>query len=124
MRLTRLVLILSVLSLPCSAIAGDAKIAKLVAKLRKDPVWMSGSYPQLDLPKRATPAQVVAAFLDMVGFDAGHIKRYRIRAIEKIVVWEGYGEITFVRISSDLGDKIIAMQYHYGEWWTKALRVS
>ena len=114
-----LLLILSLACLSHSAVAGATKIARLVAKLHKDPLWMSGTFPELGLPRSATTAQVVARCLEMIRFDPGHIKRYEIRAIEK-VPWQNLGEITFVRITSDLGDKIIAMQYKdTTRWWTK-----
>jgi hypothetical protein len=108
-------------ALSLSASAADSKIARLMARLSKDPMWISGAFPLLELPRSASTVQVVARCLDMTGFDAGHIKRYQIRAVEKLPWGDEPAGLTAVRITSNLGDKIIVMHYERGStgWWTK-----
>src|SRR2546423_594817 len=98
----------------------NPKIAKLVAELSKPPIRIDGGFPIIELPRSATPSQVVARCIEMTGFDAGHIKQYKIRAIEKVPPYDDTGDLTAVLITSDLGDKIIFMHYegHRTGWWT------
>jgi hypothetical protein len=115
--------ILLLLSVSFSAPAANPKIAKLVAELSKQPMWGSGGFPLIHLPKKASVTRVVARSVDMHGFDAGHIKRYNILAIEKVPLLDepGTGKLTAVLIASDMGDKVIFMRYEGGwvGWWTK-----
>ena len=123
MRSIQLLLVfIAALTLPYSAEGGDSKIARLVADLRGDPMWRSGTFPGVDLPPTASIAHVVASCLDAIIFDDGKVKHYSIRAVEKIPWDNNY--LTFVRIASDHGEKIIVMRYvdrRFG-WWTKLLR--
>jgi hypothetical protein len=115
--------ILLLLSVSFSAPAANPKIAKLVAELEKDIMWASGGFTPLHLARSASITQFVARSVDTFGFDAGHIKRYKILAIEKVPQLDepGVGKLTAVLIASDMGDKVIFMRYEGGwvGWWTK-----
>ena len=115
--------ILLLLSVSFSAPAANPKIAKLVAELSKEPMWASGGFPLIHLPKKTSVPKVVARTVDGLGYDAGHIKRYNILAMEKVPALDepGVGKLTAVLIASDMGDKVIFMRYEGGwvGWWTK-----
>jgi len=98
----------------------DGSIERLVARLDKSPLWRNGHFPKVDLPSSATPEEVAARVFDASLFDKGNKVKSR-RTLEAREVKVGGRDYTAMRVETDLGTKIVLMQYE-GErtgWWSR-----
>jgi len=97
---------------------GDA-IDTLVRRLASDPMWMNGLAPTIDLPRSATPAQVVATALQLGGFTQGRGKPFRIIANRAVRIDRETADYEAVLVETALGRKIVLLSYASNGWWTR-----
>jgi hypothetical protein len=118
-------LLLSTKALAQDARPGPAtgKIDTLVAELSKNPLWINGIAPHVSLGSDASPSQVLHRWAEVMRFDGERIRDYKIVEIRDVVIppdGSGSPKMTAVLIESNAGPKIVLMQFHGKDWWTRA----
>ena len=103
--------------------AASDPIATLVDELSANPMWENGMSPLIDLPKTATPEEVVAAYFANTTDQKGKITNFDIQE-KKTVKIPGSLPDTYTAVwcGTDFGGRILLMKYRSPEsgWWTKS----
>ena len=99
-------------------------ISALTKQLNTDDgeMWINGEYPVIHLPAYASTTDVLNEAVKMTGFDAGHIKNYKILTTRVVSLDDGNAhEHLAILIDSDLGRKIVLTRYEspITGWWTR-----
>jgi hypothetical protein len=121
----RLIILLCVVLASCAGnnIATPDPIDKLVGTLNaSNGLWINGVFPIITLPVDATPEDVLAQAVKMVGFDQGHIKTYRILKIREVDLKNVPMGAAYsaALVQTDLGMKIcLFKQLPNSRWWTR-----
>jgi len=133
-KMKKIIILIFALLLPCIIHAqsitvkpqGNDPINKIVLKLNSDKygMWVNGFHPIISLPANAKPEEVIAEAVKMVGFDAGHIKTYKIVEIRKVEFnAPNMRNCSAALIASDLGLKVLLFKFEKYEngsnWWTR-----
>lgn len=97
--------------------ADNDAIDRLVARLRKSPLWSNGLFPKLDLPATATTEEVLAAMF--AATSSGKANRHQV-LLEREVSLSSSTYKALV-VESDQGQQIVLMQHHGDRtgWWTR-----
>ena len=99
-------------------------IDQLVEKLSASPLWQNGRYPDLDLPKTASTDEIVARVFEVTGLDQGYAKVQRILETRLVQIrGDSLGNYTAVLVDTDLGRKIVLLQYGSTGWWSRVFPI-
>ena len=115
---------LLVLLLQVSAVAGNSRIEAFTRDLGgKD--WKEGVHWPMHLSEKASPKDVIDAYIKTQRGVDRFITSYEIVAAEKVVtpLKSLSGDYTAVLIKSNLGDMIFLMENNGAEWWVKAFAI-
>ena len=100
------------------------EIDSLVDRLNHQPLWINGMFPELKLPKSATPEEVIAECLKMVGFAKGHLKWHNVVKIREVDIATAHPmKYSAALIDTDSGKKIILFRFEGARWWTRVFDV-
>ena len=95
-------------------------IENLVTKLSSNPLWQNGISPVIDLPPTASSQQVVQRVFEMISFDQGKVSNHSIVEIREVQIRGSLpDQYTAVLVKTNLGEKIILLQYSGKMWWSK-----
>jgi hypothetical protein len=107
-----------------AAATGADPIGPLVERLSASHgLWQNGMFADLGLPGTASKPQVVARVFEMTGFDAGHVKAFRITETRQVRIAGSLPDVyTAVLVDTEMGRKIVLLQYGTGanpKWWSR-----
>jgi hypothetical protein len=95
-------------------------VDNLVTILSSNPLWQNGVSPTIDLPPTASTEQVIAKYFESVSFDEGKVSSTNILEIRNVQIRGSLPDsYTAVRVSTNLGEKIVLLQYSGKMWWSK-----
>lgn len=99
----------------------NSPIEVLATRLADDHFWRNGTFPAIDLPKTATPDEVLAQLFKMTTFGESRITSFKILETKEVTIRGPLPDTyTAVLIDSDLGQKIVLFQHiKPHRWWTK-----
>ena len=119
-----LVVLLILASLAPAWSQGDP-VDRLVSRLSgSHGLWVNGLSPTLGLPATAATPEVVAKVLATVGFERGHVRTHRIVAVRDITI-SNSGSYTAVTVDTDLGKKIVLLQFQPSiGWWSRVFEAT
>ncbi len=100
------------------------EIDRLVVQLsRSYGLWQNGLSPIIHLPRDAPVEQVLSRVFKMTGFDAGHVKNYRVLKTRKVRITGSVPDVyTAALVDTDLGRKIVLLRPYQNPtdgWWTR-----
>lgn len=95
-------------------------IGHLVTKLSSDHLWQNGASPTIDLPATASPELVVAKVFKLVSSDQGAVSSYDVLEIQQVHITGSLpDQYTAVLVQTNLGQKIVLLQYTEQGWWSR-----
>jgi hypothetical protein len=102
-------------------------IDALVAQLSKTGgMWLNGISPSLELPEDAPYEDLVREFFQKVSYEGGPIGSTKIEEIRPVTIPPGQldDQYTAVLVTTNLGRKILLLQYSKaGGWWSRVYDV-
>jgi hypothetical protein len=103
-----------------SAPGTEDAIDRLVARLSKNPLWINGLSPNIELAETTPTKDVVAKVFDAVSFDQGKVTRHTILRERKVTIGQEPRPYTAVLVDTNLGRKVVLVQ-HQGKsgWWSR-----
>lgn len=113
--------VVSASAAPAEAGAPKDSIARLVAKLEKQPMWTNGGFPKIALPETEKLDKVVTAALDRISFDKGKATRHTILDSRTVTIAPDTHDYTAVLLDTDQGRKIMLLQWQGSVtgWWSR-----
>ena len=100
---------------------GEDPIDGVIKSLDTHDIWKNGIFPTLSLPGSASSEEVIEKCLKKIGFDKGHIQKYKIIKTKKVTIAPDAVSYNAALINSDLGRKVILFRYEGVQtgWWTR-----
>ncbi|MGE0491607.1 MAG: hypothetical protein AB7S38_20515 [Vulcanimicrobiota bacterium] len=108
-------LLLVLLALPASADPIDQLVTRLS---QTHGLWINGPFPALSLGSEATCQQVLDEMFTRISFDPGRVERFQVDEQRNVTI-DGLDYVA-VKLTTNLGQKIVLLRYESGSgWWTR-----
>ncbi len=98
-------------------------VDRLVSELTKQPLWINGSFPRINLEKSASTKEVAAAYFSQTSEAKGRIEEWTIENEQPVTIPGSHGsDFTAITCSTDQGERILLIRYLSSEvgWWCRS----
>ena len=112
-------LLLVLLALPATADPIDQLVNRLS---QSHGLWINGTFPTLSAGPEASLEEVLAEMFTRISFDQGRVERFKV-VEQRSVSLDGL-DYRAARLTTNLGEKIVLLQYQPGSgWWTRVYAI-